>query len=367
MTEQAKPGIPPLDESKGRNKLIPAAIIVVVCMGLLYFVNAPDPDAKTKSADRGIDEFRVQAPPPPPAPAPLSEQGEQAQLAPASEMTREQLMQQEQNQQMLAIAAAERQQQDDWNRKMAEEQIRSGQEAAEQARQARQKRMRASMRIARPEGESRVQVAATASPESAGNMQPAEQQFAFAQPASRQSAGYAYEQPQRPHIQTGKVISGVLETGLNSDFPGPVRAVVSEDVWDAQGERIAIPKGSLLIGEQRGTATQGQSRAYVIWHELQMPNGYVLPIASAASDEQGMPAIGGKVNNHFLKRFGAAILISMIDAAVEAESDNATVTVGPAGRSTLGTTLERTSQIPPTITVKRGTRFSILVQRTLML
>ena len=52
-------------------------------------------------------------------------------------------------------------------------------------------------------------------------------------------------------VPQGFMIRGVLETGIQSDLPGNVRASVSEDVYSFDGRRVLIPKGTMLTGEYR--------------------------------------------------------------------------------------------------------------------
>ncbi len=379
MSEQH--GIPPLDERARKKGVLPVVLAGVAVVTALYFILRPAPTPEA-AASKGIAEFGIQqaeAPKPPPVVTGDDDSMAAAPAAPADagQSEREAMMQREQNQQLLAIAAAERAQQEEWQRKMAETQIAQANQAAEQRIAERQKRMRAPMRVGgTPEGggggQSSSGQTGGSGPGSDQAAQPTAEpnkQYAFAEAAQRQEAGYAYNSPERPYVATGTVVQGVLETGLNSDFPGPVKAIVSENVYTTQGGPVGIEKGSILVGEQRQSNQLGQARVYVIWHEIQTPTGRVLPIASMSSDEQGTPAIGGKVDYHFLQRFGAAILISLIDAYGQSQSDSnsTSVQLGDAGQRATGGAFDRQSQIPPTVTVKRGTRFTILVQRTLIL
>ena len=47
------------------------------------------------------------------------------------------------------------------------------------------------------------------------------------------------------------MIRGVLETAIQSDLPGMVRAITSEDVYSFDGRRVLIRKGTMLTGEYR--------------------------------------------------------------------------------------------------------------------
>ena len=43
-----------------------------------------------------------------------------------------------------------------------------------------------------------------------------------------------------------------------------------------------------------------------------------MPLASPGTDELGRSGLPGEVNRHFWERFGAAMLISVVDGAVQA-------------------------------------------------
>ena len=48
------------------------------------------------------------------------------------------------------------------------------------------------------------------------------------------------------------------------------------------------------------------------------PTGVVVPLDSPGTDELGRSGLPGQVERHFWQRFGAAMLISLIDGAVQA-------------------------------------------------
>jgi hypothetical protein len=47
------------------------------------------------------------------------------------------------------------------------------------------------------------------------------------------------------------MIKGVLETAIQSDLPGMVRASTSEDVYSFDGRRVLIPKGTMHCFRRR--------------------------------------------------------------------------------------------------------------------
>ncbi len=169
-------------------------------------------------------------------------------------------------------------------------------------------------------------------------------------------------------VPQGAVIAGVLETAINSDLPGFVRAVVSRDVSGFDGRKVLIPRGSRLIGQYRSASAAGQTRAFVVWSRLMRPDGVTVQLASPVTDTLGRAGVGGKVDNHFFKRFGSAILLSVIGSGLERLANNQdTVIVRTAedAKSIAGIALERDINILPTVKVAQGTPIRIFIARDL--
>jgi type IV secretion system protein VirB10 len=110
----------------------------------------------------------------------------------------------------------------------------------------------------------------------------------------------------------------VLETAIDTDVPGYVRAVISRDVRSFDGSHVLVPRSSHVIGQYKSAPAQGQSRVYVLWTRLIRPDGVSIELGSPTTDTSGRNGLGGKVNSHFGKRYGAAILLSTIGAAGQA-------------------------------------------------
>ncbi|EJN02770.1 type IV secretion system protein VirB10 [Phyllobacterium sp. YR531] len=116
-------------------------------------------------------------------------------------------------------------------------------------------------------------------------------------------------------VPQGTMIRGVLETAVQTDLPGMVRAVTTEDVWSFDGRRVLVPSGTRLIGEYNAGLAQGQTRAFIVWTRLLREDGVSLSLGSPGTDELGVTGSGGDVNNHYFKRFGSAILLTALSAA----------------------------------------------------
>lgn len=174
-------------------------------------------------------------------------------------------------------------------------------------------------------------------------------------------------------VPQGTVIPAILETGINSDLPGFVRAVVSRDVHGFDGTTVLIPRGSKLIGQYRSAVAAGYSRAFVVWSRLITPDAVSVDIGSPATDTVGRGGIDGESNSHFLERFGAAIMLSVLtaglDAAVNSTAKEGTtaIVVGTPqqANSVAAIALQKYIDVPTTITVPQGAPVRVFVARDL--
>ncbi|MCU0881188.1 MAG: hypothetical protein MUF14_00795 [Hyphomonadaceae bacterium] len=160
-------------------------------------------------------------------------------------------------------------------------------------------------------------------------------------------------------IPQGALIAAVLETGINSDLPGFVRAVVSRDVRSVVGSRILIPRGSRLVGEYTADVALGQSRALVVWNRVIRPDGVSIQITSPGTDTVGRSGLSGRVDRHLWQRYGPGVLLTTINAALS-NSNSTQVVLGSATA-----TVPQPENIKPTVTVDPGTAIQVFVARDL--
>jgi len=169
-------------------------------------------------------------------------------------------------------------------------------------------------------------------------------------------------------LPKGAFIDCTLETAIDSTLPGMTTCVTATDTFGADGTVVLLERGTKLVGETRGQVREGQARLFVLWTEARTPTGVVVPLDSPGTDALGRAGLAGKVNAHFWERFGAAILVSLIDAGVQAgiqsTNNGGAVIVNPSNTQDVMTgILQSTINIPPTITVRQGARIQVLVAR----
>ena len=96
-------------------------------------------------------------------------------------------------------------------------------------------------------------------------------------------------------ILQGKIISAILETEINSDLPGMIRAVINDNVYSESNDNILIPKGSRLIGKYNSDIVMNQSRVFIEWNRLITPNGVDIEFLSPGVDAQGQAGLTGEL------------------------------------------------------------------------
>ncbi|MEL1251386.1 TrbI/VirB10 family protein [Aurantiacibacter gilvus] len=165
-------------------------------------------------------------------------------------------------------------------------------------------------------------------------------------------------------VTQGTMIPAILETAINTDVPGYVRAVVSQDVRSHDGSRVLIPRSSRLVGQYQSGLQAGERRAYVVWQSLIRPDGVTVQLQSPATSFDGTAGLEGDVNTHFFSRFGSAMLLSVIGGLTTVASGGASVVLG-GGQSAANTALQQDGQRPPTVRVRMGEPIRVYTARHL--
>jgi type IV secretion system protein VirB10 len=176
---------------------------------------------------------------------------------------------------------------------------------------------------------------------------------------------------QRLLLPKGAFLDCTLETAIDSTLPGMTTCVMATDTFGVDGQVVLLERGTKLVGETRGQVQQGSARVFVLWNEARTPTGVIVPLASPGADELGRAGLPGSVDRHFWERFGAAMLVSVIDGAIQAavqssRSNSGTVIVNPSATQDVMTeVLKGTINIPPTVMKHQGDRIQVLVARDL--
>jgi type IV secretion system protein VirB10 len=176
---------------------------------------------------------------------------------------------------------------------------------------------------------------------------------------------------QRLLLPKGAFLDCTLETAIDSTLPGMTTCVMATDTFGVDGRVVLLERGTKLVGETRGQVQQGSARVFVLWDEARTPAGVIVPLASPGADELGRSGLPGSVDRHFWERFGAAMLVSILDGGIQAavqssRGNSGTVIVNPSGTQDVMTEVLRgTINIPPTVVKHQGDRIQVLVARDL--
>jgi type IV secretion system protein VirB10 len=171
-------------------------------------------------------------------------------------------------------------------------------------------------------------------------------------------------------LKKGMTIPCALRTGIDTTLPGFLTCVAVSDVYSANGVTKLVERGATFFGEQKSSISQGQTRVFVVWNRIDNPSGIFAELDSPATDEMGYAGIGGHVDDRFWKRFGGAIMLSLIQdsvqAAVQTRQQDGQVSISNtsgAGSQMAAEALKGTINIPPTITVLPGKIINVMVAR----
>ncbi len=195
---------------------------------------------------------------------------------------------------------------------------------------------------------------------------------------------YNLEKPKSKYeIQAGTYMPATLIGGINSDVPGPVTAQVSENVYDSvTGNDILIPQGSRLIGTYDSKISYGQNRAIVVWNRVIFPGGKSIDLGSMQGiDISGFAGLHDRVNNHYLRIYGNALLLGFMGAGYDLlnnqQSNNnngqfnaqqaVAANVGQKMSDVASQTLQKNMDVQPTITIPNGYRFNVIVLKDMLL
>lgn len=185
------------------------------------------------------------------------------------------------------------------------------------------------------------------------------------------------EAPHSPYeLRAGYVVPATLISGINSELPGQIIGQVAQNVYDTPtGKYLLIPQGSRLVGSYSSSVAYGQARVLIAWQRIIFPDGKAMDIGSMpGSDSAGYAGFTDQVNNHYVRLFGSAVLLSGVTAGVslsQPKQTGGTTTQTSSGAisEALGQQLGQVTaqliaknlNIAPTLEIRPGYRFNVVV------
>ena len=185
---------------------------------------------------------------------------------------------------------------------------------------------------------------------------------------------------QVPHpeytIISGEMLHAVLNVAMNSDLPGMITATVTSPAYAYTGAMELIPKGSRLIGQYSSAVLQGQSRIFIMWNRVVLPDGVSIDINSPDTDQIGQAGEPADyINRHFWSRFGESILLSILSAGVSnvdvqsSDQYNSAqayrIAVADSLQQSAAGTLEQTVSLKPTLVRYQGANVNVFIAHDL--
>ena len=182
-------------------------------------------------------------------------------------------------------------------------------------------------------------------------------------------------------IKAGWEIPALLEQALNSDLPGELKALVASNVYDtATGRYLLIPQGSRLVGVYNSRIGYGQDGVQVAWDRVIYPDGSSLDLSGMiGQDAHGFSGFRDKVDHHYTRLVGFAVLTSLFAAASEiSQNQNRSLLTYPSPGQVAGSAVgqqasdlgaqitRRNLNVQPTIKIPVGYRFNVRVNRDIL-
>ena len=189
------------------------------------------------------------------------------------------------------------------------------------------------------------------------------------------------EAPRTPYeLRAGFVVPATLISGINSELPGQIMAQIAQNVYDTPtGKYLLLPQGSRLVGAYSSDVSYGQARVLVAWQRIVFPDGKAMDIgAMPGADSAGYAGFTDQVNNHYLRLYGSALLMSAVTAGITYNQHQNQSTIGyqqPNASSALSQALglqlgQVTAQmiaknlnVAPTLEIRPGYRFNVIVTK----
>lgn len=178
-------------------------------------------------------------------------------------------------------------------------------------------------------------------------------------------------------LPEGTLLSCIMDTAIITGVSGdnPFRCRLDKPGLSATGKPL-LDVGTWVSGKYTSVVTEGQARIVATTMNARTPQGIVVSLGGPVADPTGAAGIEGSVDNHWLRRLGPALILSLLDAGTSIAqsalqgggSGNTTLNLGgmmhggPFSQVTQSL-LQQQMSIPPTIKVKQGEAAMLWVTR----
>jgi type IV secretion system protein VirB10 len=157
------------------------------------------------------------------------------------------------------------------------------------------------------------------------------------------------------------LIRCILDVQVNSQHGGPLMCHLPDPVI-SDGNVVLMEKGSQIFGTYSSEVRQGQDRLLAVSATGWTPNGIPVPLGGPFADSLGATGLPGSVDNHYVERFGGAVLLTLLEGGLNiaqaevSKGGNSYINLNTGGGvgSLAQEVLRNTINIPPTITKYQG-------------
>jgi type IV secretory pathway VirB10-like protein len=212
------------------------------------------------------------------------------------------------------------------------------------------------------------------------NMQNRKAKFADTKKSTYYLDSQIEEARSKLELKAGSFIPAMMIHSINSDLPGEISAIVTQNVYDSTtGQYLLIPQGTKLNGIYDSQVAFGQKRLMTVWNRLIFPNGKTFNLGMMSGAEQGgSNGFKDNVHNNYQTAFGGAVLVALIGSGMQLSQPRGKTTAGNDAQETItgniaqqtGTTaqgiLSKMLNVQPTLEVESGYRFNIKVNKDMV-
>ena len=134
------------------------------------------------------------------------------------------------------------------------------------------------------------------------------------------------------------------------------------------------------MGTYDSAINGGQSRIFVAWQRIIFPDSSSITLDSMpGADQSGLAGFKDQVNNHYVRTFGQAFLLSLFSAGIQLSQPRGAVSgtynAQQIGAAAIGQQLgmlgmqiaRRNLQMQPTLEIRPGFEFTIAVNKDMMI
>lgn len=124
--------------------------------------------------------------------------------------------------------------------------------------------------------------------------------------------------PQQAELRAGSWIPAILNNEMHAQVGGNGVATIREDVYDASGKHVLIPKGSrATVQFAKGERSSYHLSALAV-RDIILPNGEVRTMPIPVHDSLGKagldPRVDGRFKRHYMEKIGMSVLIAAINS-----------------------------------------------------